>query len=203
MNTLSDVKLSILCIAAGCLAAMSLPSSAEATTVVTTTTYNFTYDGSIFDLTGQMIVENGIDPAHLSFGGGHKIDSLTGTYTGSVFGHMISGELTGLTNWPCFLCAKADNDLYLQSPFVDKKGIGITTDGILSFGIFSNQTDPLHVAVFGILVDNDPGTFTFSAAVPEPSTWAMMIFGFAGVGFMAYRRRNQTAALRMARSAVH
>ena len=32
------------------------------------------------------------------------------------------------------------------------------------------------------------------SSVPEPSTWAMMIFGFAGVGFMAYRRRNQTAA---------
>jgi hypothetical protein len=29
-------------------------------------------------------------------------------------------------------------------------------------------------------------------AVPEPATWAMMILGFAGVGFMAYRRRNQT-----------
>lgn len=32
-------------------------------------------------------------------------------------------------------------------------------------------------------------------AVPEPSTWAMMIFGFAGVGFMAYRRRNKASAL--------
>ncbi len=32
-------------------------------------------------------------------------------------------------------------------------------------------------------------------AVPEPATWAMMILGFAGVGFMAYRRRNQDAAL--------
>jgi hypothetical protein len=27
-------------------------------------------------------------------------------------------------------------------------------------------------------------------AVPEPSTWAMMILGFCGVGFMAYRRRS-------------
>jgi hypothetical protein len=27
-------------------------------------------------------------------------------------------------------------------------------------------------------------------AVPEPSTWAMMILGFLGVGFMAYRRRQ-------------
>jgi len=35
-------------------------------------------------------------------------------------------------------------------------------------------------------------------AVPEASTWAMMILGFAGVGFMAYRRRNQGAAFRIA-----
>jgi len=28
-------------------------------------------------------------------------------------------------------------------------------------------------------------------SVPEPSTWAMMILGFAGVGFLAYRRRDQ------------
>lgn len=37
-------------------------------------------------------------------------------------------------------------------------------------------------------VDDDPGSWT--AAVPEPSTWAMMIIGFAGVGFMAHRRRS-------------
>jgi hypothetical protein len=34
----------------------------------------------------------------------------------------------------------------------------------------------------------------FTAAVPEPSTWAMMILGFAGVGFMGYRRRKGTMA---------
>jgi hypothetical protein len=37
-----------------------------------------------------------------------------------------------------------------------------------------------------------------AAAVPEPSTWAMMILGFAGIGFMAYRRRNNVASLRVA-----
>jgi hypothetical protein len=26
--------------------------------------------------------------------------------------------------------------------------------------------------------------------VPEPSTWAMMVLGFFGVGFMAYRKRT-------------
>ena len=37
--------------------------------------------------------------------------------------------------------------------------------------------------------------FGLLGGVPEPSTWAMMILGFAGVGFMAYRRRNQSATL--------
>lgn len=36
------------------------------------------------------------------------------------------------------------------------------------------------------------------AAVPEPSTWAMMILGFAGVSFVAYRRRLQHSSLRNA-----
>jgi hypothetical protein len=42
------------------------------------------------------------------------------------------------------------------------------------------------------------GTYTigspFTAAVPEPSTWAMMLLGFVGLGFLAYRRRNQSSA---------
>jgi hypothetical protein len=29
--------------------------------------------------------------------------------------------------------------------------------------------------------------------VPEPSTWAMMILGFFGIGFMAYRRKSKPA----------
>jgi hypothetical protein len=32
-----------------------------------------------------------------------------------------------------------------------------------------------------------------ASAVPEPSTWAMMILGFAGVGFMTCRRRKIAA----------
>jgi hypothetical protein len=36
---------------------------------------------------------------------------------------------------------------------------------------------------------------TFTAAVPEPSTWAMMILGFAGIGFMACRRKSKPALM--------
>jgi PEP-CTERM motif len=61
----------------------------------------------------------------------------------------------------------------------------------------SVELGQLHFGVSdGIFADN-AGAFTIeiSAAIPEPSTWAMLILGFTGVGLMAYRRRNQTAAL--------
>jgi len=38
-----------------------------------------------------------------------------------------------------------------------------------------------------------PGTWQV-AAVPEPSTWAMLILGFAGIGFMAHRRKQGVTA---------
>jgi len=34
----------------------------------------------------------------------------------------------------------------------------------------------------------------FASAVPEPSTWIMMILGFAGLGFMTYRKRQAAIA---------
>jgi hypothetical protein len=46
-------------------------------------------------------------------------------------------------------------------------------------GNFSSNNNPGFEGVAGV------------SAVPEPSTWAMMILGFAGVGFMAYRRKSK------------
>lgn len=37
----------------------------------------------------------------------------------------------------------------------------------------------------------DSITLTAVAAVPEPSTWAMMMLGFAGLGFLACRRKDR------------
>lgn len=47
-----------------------------------------------------------------------------------------------------------------------------------------------------VVLSSTGNSFEFdniSAAVPEPSTWAMLILGFAGVGFMVYRRKNGMA----------
>ena len=42
--------------------------------------------------------------------------------------------------------------------------------------------------------DTDPITVNVSGGVPEPSTWAMTLLGFAGLGFVAYRKRAALAA---------
>ncbi len=34
-----------------------------------------------------------------------------------------------------------------------------------------------------------------NSSVPEPSTWAMLLLGFAGIGFMAYRRKSKPALM--------
>jgi hypothetical protein len=71
--------------------------------------------------------------------------------------------------------------------------------GISSFGIFGNFTytasspvDPIGLPGGGAPVDpigtpggDPPGG---ASAVPEPSTWAMLLLGFAGLGYAGFRR---------------
>jgi hypothetical protein len=46
--------------------------------------------------------------------------------------------------------------------------------------------------------NNLAGKFEIAAAVPEPSTWAMMILGFCGLGVLTYRRKQKGSALSVA-----
>jgi PEP-CTERM motif len=54
--------------------------------------------------------------------------------------------------------------------------------------IISAQTDPSEWFVDSVSV-----TGAAVGTVPEPSTWAMMILGFAGLGFVGCRRKNKMA----------
>jgi hypothetical protein len=77
----------------------------------------------------------------------------------------------------------------------------------LTYDVNPATLDELGIGFFGNSTQTgSSGTFTFSgisltddtsqvAAVPEPSTWAMMMLGFAGLGFMAYRRKDRTNGL--------
>jgi PEP-CTERM motif len=87
-------------------------------------------------------------------------------------------------------------------------GVGLETSSNGPSSNYTEATDFSFVGTAGIntltfyITDGGaPSAFAFDvtnvSAVPEASTWAMMIFGFAGVGFMAYRRKNH-GALRLA-----
>ena len=91
---------------------------------------------------------------------------------------------------------------------------GITVNG--GNGSTDGQSGPIHLSIslagldttdfvkntagflFAADVANPEGSTgpvganTITAAVPEPSTWAMMILGFAGIGFMTYRRSRKS-----------
>jgi hypothetical protein len=67
--------------------------------------------------------------------------------------------------------------------------------GVFNYGNANGMTD----LGFGNPLSNFPTSETatvsiLSGGVPEPSTWAMMILGFTGLGFMTYRRKNKKAA---------
>jgi hypothetical protein len=75
--------------------------------------------------------------------------------------------------------APPGGDQNIYSPFSMTFTATGSTTAISFAGLTGNQYIGLdNVSVEGI-----------TAAIPEPSTWAMMILGFGGVGFMAYRRR--------------
>jgi hypothetical protein len=83
----------------------------------------------------------------------------------------------------------ADNGSNNGFDFADSKYTRYSVDSTNGIGGF-------RILPFGsegnVSIDDLSATI---AAVPEPSTWAMMILGFAGVGYVAYRRRNQSNAL--------
>lgn len=64
--------------------------------------------------------------------------------------------------------------------------------------LFVSDSDPLEQQCqTGCRTHLNGGTYSgdFVVSVPEPSTWAMMVLGFAGVGYLAYRRRNKPAQI--------
>lgn len=73
--------------------------------------------------------------------------------------------------------------------------------GLAGFDSATNHTiiDPVFTVPDGYQIQFSEGVGNSAVPpVPEPSTWAMMILGFFGVGYMTYRRRNQNSALRVA-----
>jgi hypothetical protein len=64
-------------------------------------------------------------------------------------------------------------------------------DGLITFSSNAIFTVNIPLGMTGetLLFPNDVD-LGFSAVVPEPSTWAMMLLGFGGLGFLGNRARR-------------
>ena len=101
--------------------------------------------------------------------------------------------------------ASGHSSVALTPLFTDQttQGVAYTVHGYQYYDFFYDPTtDIAHGVQSGenrnVLLASFSGDNAFvTTGVPEPSTWAMMILGFFGVGFMAYRRKSQVS-LRLA-----
>ena len=77
--------------------------------------------------------------------------------------------------------------------FLDRGGVFTTLDPFGSTTVTANGINDLGQVV-GFYADANGNTIGFETTIPEPSTWAMMLLGFAGLGFLGYRKVRQGAA---------
>ena len=147
-------------------------SSASAVLVLDTPTANTTYTNSIFG-------SNQIDDIFVSFTAtGFNSNSKTFSFSGDDFTSLSFnnfGQLIGITS----------NSFSSNSP---DRG---ATLGFGPFDTYAFNPPGFNNTEYGFVI-------TQVAAVPEASTWAMLMLGFIGVGFVAYRRKQGEPTFRLA-----
>ncbi len=150
--------------------------------------FDWSLTGTLPSLGGVPFPGSGtIDASPTGSAGVWAIDSITGIVNGS--------EITGTS-----MFHGADNLLFTNGfAFTSAVGISLVTAAGQSINIFSfaGQMTPPTGNAYGELTSNPGafgvGTFTLTA-VPEASTWAMMLVGFAGLGIAGYRVSQKRSA---------
>ena len=97
------------------------------------------------------------------------LDYATQTYSVSIDGSVIASGLSFCGNNSLTMC----------------NGAEVTSMGWDLFDTFGGGNDLGAMDNFAI------------ASIPEPSTWAMMLLGFAGLGFAGYRASRRSVRLRV------
>jgi PEP-CTERM motif len=124
-------------------------------------------------------------------------DEIFGTAIVDAIGGFAVGEFSKLSAGSTF-DFRFQGDLLLGVISSPAGGVDITVNGAAMFFDASGDT-VINLGNFGPNIDltiNGFGTFVIGGvveAVPEPSTWAMMLLGFAGLGYAGYRRSPRAA----------
>jgi len=196
---------SFLLLTAGAIALIANVGSASATTITfdgiaasgSFASYNngpLTLSGATFTGDGSIFV---IDPAY--YGGSYpnggyltidyagSTDTLTVSLPGGV--NSVSFDFGGL-----FGGGPVVADVSLNGGLATSITAPDSITGTNALDHFSFSSGSAISTVTLTLPDspqyNAIDNFSFAGGVPEPSTWAMMVLGFLGIGFMAYRRKS-------------
>jgi hypothetical protein len=170
-----NIKTALVSAFALCATAIAMPANA---TVINWTLDDVTFDdGGVAtgtfstDSTTGYITSFDITTTMGSALNGYVYDAATSFY----FGSEISDN--------SFLLYSGGGTGYIYSQFVDP----LTSGGV----------DPMFVSLedsYGAWRTVTGGEAIGVAAVPEPSTWAMMLAGFAGLGYVGFRARRTAVA---------
>ncbi len=121
------------------------------------------------------------------------------TTPSSSIGNFFILTSGSITSWMVQNSTTPSNIFWL---FMSTFGSG-GSNGIGPFGDFvvSTNADFVNNVISGAVKEElgpTRGNWSLASSVvssvPEPSTWAMMLIGFAGIGFMAYRRSRKALA---------
>lgn len=167
----------------------------EHTAAGESTDYAFGYTGNGFTAKGSGLYLLGVDPGFYptfyDWGSGdvmlYRHSGVT-TFTFDAQVNSIGIDLMTIVNFGGDVEVSVDGESYVVSTANNPMR---TFFGLVSDKAFSSFT---ITSRGGMGLFDNLSFGAFSSAVPEPSTWAMMIVGFAGVGGMVRRSRRQTRA---------
>jgi PEP-CTERM motif len=134
---------------------------------------SFFYSGGPMLAENQVaIIDTDIVPTGV-FGGAEVCSASTGPFCAKMALPSPQGPLTIFNDTS--VTTKTFAELITTSPTVT------VSDPSALYELFADIPD-------GFAITN---IIDFAAPVPEPSTWAMMLMGFAGIGFASYRKSRR------------
>ena len=145
--------------------------------------FNFSGAGGITSVPGQATFALDSTKGTALNDGQIDFQNVAGTFNGV----MQSVEV--ILGKPFFFGIIQPDDIQILHSNLGQEGFSGPDlfSGLTSAPVFNTGTFNLTSITSG------SATVSISSAVPEPSTWAMLLIGFGGLGFMAYRRKEQMA----------
>ena len=98
---------------------------------------------------------------------------MTGPVSGFTYAHTFSAPVNSIIN-------------VSMSVLADDSGAPLLSSSYAYLDPFFSVSDGRYTIL------TSPGILNeVASAVPEPSTWAMLLLGFFGIGCLSYRRRTR------------